>query len=111
MSDQLGKVVRLSFKDKNALYQSYMSFVKNGGLYIPSQGYMPPMGKPVFLIADLPESSDVYYASGKVCWVYDGRRKGFGIMLANDERTKALRVAIENALALTLKSQSPTLTM
>jgi type IV pilus assembly protein PilZ len=114
MSDQPGKVVRLKFKDKNALYQSYMSFVKDGGLYVPTKlDHTMDVGKPspVFLLVELPESNEIFPACGKTCWVNDGRKKGVGVRFATDERTKILRIAIENILAANLQSTTQTLTM
>lgn len=111
MTEATGTVIRLHFKERSALYQAYMSFSKDGGLYVPLGGELPLMQSKIFLLVELPESSQIYTASGKVTWINNGRRKGVGVRLNPDEHSRALRIAIENTIAVNMKSNLPTFTM
>lgn len=110
MNEQSGKVVHVSYHDKNALYQSYMSFCKDGGLFVPMQD-APEPGSPLFLLVTLPDNPQLYPVCGEVVWIANGRKKGAGVRMHADEAGKNLRVVIENILASSLKSAAPTLTM
>lgn len=111
MTEPKGTVLRVLFKDRNSLYQAYMSFSKDGGIYIPLPGDLPLMNSKVFMLVELPESTQIYPASGRVTWISNGRRKGVGVRLNQDEHSRSLRIAIENLIANNLKSNLPTFTM
>ena len=111
MRELLPNVVRVLFMNPQALYQSYMSFLRNGGLYLPLTDTMPPMGAPIFILAQLPESTDIYFACGTVCYINNGRRTGAGIHFETDEATQRLNLSIQNSIAPLIASGATTLTM
>ena len=48
-------ILSLALKDKAQLYNAYMPFLKNGGIFVPTpKRYM--LGDEVFLLVTLPES-------------------------------------------------------
>ena len=50
-------ILNLAIKDKSALYSAYMPFVKNGGLFIPTnKPYL--LGDEVFILLQLMESPE-----------------------------------------------------
>jgi type IV pilus assembly protein PilZ len=111
MTEQRGPVLRVQYKEKNALFQAFMSFTKDGGIYIPLSKDLPPMHSHVFVLVELPENKQLYPASGHICWINNGRKKGVGIRLDVDNDSKALRNAITTAIVSQLSSSAATLTM
>lgn len=109
-TEHSGSVLRVHFKEKNALSLAYMSFSKDGGLYVPLPT-LPAMGAVVFLLVQLPDLVQIFPASGQVCWLNNGRRKGIGIHLGKDTSSKELRMAIENMLGALIQSNGTTYTM
>ena len=110
MSDPQGKVFQVHYEDKAAVYNCYMSFVKDGGLFVPCS-FVAGIGDTILLLIKLPELKDTFMLSARVAWISHGRRRGFGIRFSNDEGSKQLRVAIENILGSNIKSANPTYTM
>ena len=50
-------ILSLTIKDKSALYAAYMPFVKNGGLFIPTNKSYG-LGDEVFMLLTLMEESE-----------------------------------------------------
>jgi len=103
----------LTIKDKAVLYAAYMGFVKNGGLFIPTQKNYR-MGDEVFLLLNLMDESEKVPVAGKVVWVtpkgaQGNRAAGVGIQFNGDDETA--RTKIEAYLAGSLNSDRPTHTM
>ena len=68
-------ILSLAVKDKAALYNAYMPFVKGGGIFVPTpKRYF--LGDEVFLLLTLPESSDRLPVAGKVVWVTPAGAQG-----------------------------------
>lgn len=111
--EQDGKVYSVQFKDKSSVYSCYMSFTKDGGLFVPNALTSAPksLGEQVMLIVKMPDGAEAFLVSGKVCWLGHGRRKGFGIRMAADDGSRRLKVAIENMLGAHIKAANPTYTM
>ena len=61
-------ILSLSIKDKNALYAAYMQYVKNGGLFIPTNKQYK-LGDEVFMLLTLMEESERIPVAGKVVWI------------------------------------------
>ena len=61
-------IMTLTIKDKAVLYAAYMPFVKNGGLFIPTQKNYK-MGDEVFLLLNLMDEPEKIPVAGKVVWV------------------------------------------
>ena len=108
-------ILSLAVKDKHALFQAYMPFVKNGGVFVPTaKRYF--IGDEVFLLLTLPDSSERLPVAGKVCWVtpagaQGNRTAGIGVQFADTAEGEAVRGKIETTLAGTLNGDKPTQTM
>jgi len=106
-------ILSLAVKDKAALYNAYMPFVKGGGIFVPTpKRYF--LGDEVFLLLTLPESSDRLPVAGKVVWVtpagaQGNRAAGIGVQFA--ETSEAIKNRIETMLAGSLSGEKPTHTM
>ncbi|GAB4357608.1 MAG: PilZ domain-containing protein [Gammaproteobacteria bacterium] len=107
-------ILSLTIKDKYALYAAYMPFVKNGGLFIPTnKNYQ--LGDEVFMLINLMEEKEKIPVAGKIIWITPkgaegNRAAGIGVQFS-DQDGGATRAKIENYLAGTLDSDRPTHTM
>lgn len=108
-------ILSLAVKDKASLYNAYMSYVKNGGIFVPTtKRYF--LGDEVFLLLTLPESSERLPVPGKVVWVtpagaQGNRTAGIGVQFADTPEGDAVKGKIETLLAGTLNADKPTHTM
>ena len=108
-------ILSLTFKDKAGLYNAYMPFLKQGGIFVPTpKRYF--LGDEVFVLLTLPESSERLPVPGKVVWVtppgaQGNRTAGVGVQFADTPEGDALKGRIETLLAGTLTSEKPTHTM
>lgn len=106
-------VLSFSLKDKNALYVSYMPFITNGGIFVPTNREYE-LGQEVFMLINLMTETERLPVNGKVVWKTpvgsDGYRSaGIGVQLS--EQDVAVKNKIETYLAGTLESERPTYTM
>ncbi|HKJ77621.1 MAG TPA: PilZ domain-containing protein [Gammaproteobacteria bacterium] len=117
MQDQTGRrqgILSLTIKDKSALYAAYMPFVKNGGLFIPTnKDYQ--LGDEVFMLLTLMEETEKLPVAGRVVWVtprgaQGNRAAGVGVQFSEQDQGAA-RNKIETYLAGALKSDRQTHTM
>jgi type IV pilus assembly protein PilZ len=68
-------ILSLAVKDKNALFQAYMPYIKQGGVFVPTpKRYF--IGDEVFLLMTLPESAERLPVAGKVAWVTPSGAQG-----------------------------------
>jgi len=107
-------ILSLTIKDKGALYSAYMPFVKNGGLFIPTNKSYK-IGDEVFMLLTLMEETEKLPVAGKVVWItpkgaQNNRPAGIGVQFS-DQDNGAARNKIETYLAGALKSDRPTHTM
>ncbi len=108
-------ILSLVIKDKTALYNAYMPFVKNGGVFVPTnRRYF--LGDEVFLLLVLPDSAERLPVAGKVIWVtptgsQGNRAAGIGVQFAETPDGETVRGKIETTLAGTLNADQPTQTM
>ncbi len=108
-------VIQLSIKEKAALYAAYIPMFTEGGVFIPtSREYS--LGDDVYVLLSLPEDMQRYPVAGKVAWVTPakaagGRTQGVGIMFPKDEKSRTLKLKIEEILGAHLVSDRPTQTM
>ena len=98
--------------DKTALYESYMPFVKNGGLFIPTKKTYT-LGNEVFILLTLLDEPEKIPFAGRVVWItpkgaQGNRRTGIGVQFNDDQNGKAVRIKIENYLGGALKAARPT---
>ena len=88
--------------DRKALYLSYMPFIKNGGLYVPTPKNFD-MGAEVFVLVKFPESNDRSPVIGKIIWVNRltsvSRPSGIGIQFLETPENMVVRDRIETILA------------
>ncbi|MBP1151884.1 MULTISPECIES: PilZ domain-containing protein [Methylocaldum] len=107
-------ILSLTIRDKNVLYSAYMPFVKNGGLFIPTNRSYS-LGEEVFMLLNLMDEPERIPVAGKIIWITPNgaegsRAAGIGVQFS-DEDGGATRARIENYLAGSLESQRPTHTM
>jgi type IV pilus assembly protein PilZ len=108
------RMLSLSIKDKHALYAAYMPFIKNGGLFIPTNKNYK-LGDEVFLLLSLMEEKEKLPVVGKVIWItpkgaQGNRAAGIGVQFADQDDT-TVRNKIETYLAGAMSSDKHTHTM
>ena len=108
-------ILSLAVKDKAALYNAYMPYIKQGGIFVPTpRRYF--IGDEVFLLLTLPDSSERLPVAGKVVWItpsgaQGGRTAGVGVQFAGGGEGESVRSKIEALLAGILTADQPTQTM
>ncbi|HMW24892.1 MAG TPA: PilZ domain-containing protein [Burkholderiaceae bacterium] len=108
-------VIQLVFREKGALYAAYIPLFAEGGLFVPTtRDYK--LGEDVYLLLTLPDDPQRYPVAGKVAWLTPanasgGRTQGVGVRFPGDEKTRALRVRIEEMLGTSIQSAKPTQTI
>lgn len=108
-------VVQLAIKEKAALYAAYIPLFKEGGVFIPTAREYQ-LGAAVYVLLTLPEDTQRYPIAGKVAWVTPARAagnrtQGVGIRFPDDEKSRALKLKIEEILGAHLASDRPTQTI
>lgn len=108
-------ILSLTIKDKGALYAAYMPFVKNGGLFIPTNKDYK-LGDEVFMLLKVMDETEKLPIVGKVIWMtpkgaQGNRIAGIGVQFASDQDGENARKKIETYLGGALKSDRPTHTM
>ena len=78
-----GSIVSLSIRDRASLQATYMPFLHNGGLFMPTSSDCP-IGHPVFLLLTLPDAGERLGINGRVVWItpphaQGNRAEGIGI--------------------------------
>ena len=107
-------IMSLTIKDKGALYAAYMPFVKNGGLFIPTNKAYN-FGDEVFMLLTLMDDKERLPVAGKIVWVtpqgaQGNKTVGIGVQFS-DQDNGATRKKIETYLAGALNADRPTHTM
>ncbi|MBE0588437.1 MAG: pilus assembly protein PilZ [Betaproteobacteria bacterium HGW-Betaproteobacteria-9] len=108
-------VIQLSIKEKAALYAAYIPLFSDGGIFIPSSREYR-IGDDVYVLLSLPDDPQRYPVAGKVAWVtpakaQGGRTQGVGIRFPADEKSRQLKLKIEEILGASLGSDRPTQTI
>ena len=103
----------LTIKDKSVLYAAYMPFIKNGGLFVPTNKDYT-LGEEIFMLLQLMDEPEKIPLAGKVVWItpkgaQGNRLTGIGVQLPSTD--EGLRQKIETYLAGTLNSARPTHTL
>ncbi len=106
-------ILTLTIKDKSVLYAAYMPFVKNGGLFIPTNKTYQ-LGDEVFMLLTLMEEPERLPIAGKVVWItprgaQGNRAAGVGVQFNEDGIN--VRNKIETYLAGALKTDRQTHTL
>lgn len=108
------RILSFAIKDKGTLYASFMPFIKNGGLFIPTtKSYQ--IGDEIFLLLQLMDETDRIPVAGKVVWVTpagaEGNRAvGIGVQFSEQDKGVARR-KIEDYLVGALASDRSTHTL
>lgn len=108
-------VIQLVFREKGALYAAYMPLLSDGGLFVPTQRPYR-LGEDIYLLLSLPDDPQRYPVAGKVAWVTPanasgGRTQGVGVRFPADEKTRLLKLKIEEILGTQISSSRPTQTV
>ena len=108
-------VVQLAIKEKAALYAAYIPLFKEGGVFIPTAREYK-LGADVYVLMTLPDDTQRYPIAGKVAWVTPARAagnrtQGVGVRFPNDEKSRLLKLKIEEILGAHLASDRPTQTI
>ncbi len=108
-------VIQLVFREKGALYAAYVSIFAEGGLFVPSTREYQ-LGDDIYLLLSLPGDPQRYPVAGKVGWITPantsgGRTQGVGVRFPSDEKTRQLKLKIEEILGTTIQSAKPTQTL
>jgi type IV pilus assembly protein PilZ len=108
-------VIQLVFREKGALYAAYIPLLTDGGLFVPTAREYR-LGEDIYLLLSLPDDPQRYPVAGKVAWITPsnasgGRTQGVGVRFPADEKTRGLKIKIEEILGTTLQSSKPTQTI
>jgi type IV pilus assembly protein PilZ len=108
-------VIQLVFREKGALYAAYVPILLDGGLFVPTTREYK-LGEDIYLLLSLPDDPQRYPVAGKVSWITPanasgGRTQGVGVRFPNDEKTRLLKLKIEEMLGTQLQSAKPTQTI
>jgi type IV pilus assembly protein PilZ len=108
-------VLSLAIKEKAALYAAYMPFLKNGGMFVPTQKAYK-LGDEIYLILALMDDPNKYPIAGKVAWItppgaHNNKAQGIGVHFPDDESGQRARLRIEEILGAALRSSRATHTL
>jgi type IV pilus assembly protein PilZ len=108
-------VIQLVFREKGALYAAYIPAFTDGGLFVPTTREYT-LGDDIYLLLSLPEDPQRYPVAGKIAWITPanasaGRTQGVGVRFPADEKTRLLRMKIEQILGTNISSSKPTQTL
>ena len=114
MSDKTKQgILSLTIKDRTVLYAAYMPFLRNGGLFIPTNKRFT-LGEEVFVLLALMDEAEKIPITGTVVWVtpkgaQGNRQAGIGVQFSEADFAAATKV--EEHLGTCLVSDRPTHTM
>jgi type IV pilus assembly protein PilZ len=108
-------VIQLAIKEKAALYAAYIPLFSEGGIFIPTAREYK-LGDDIYVLLSLPEDPQRYPVAGKVAWVTPAkaagsRTQGVGIQFPKDEKSRLLKLKIEEILGAMVGSDRPTQTI
>ena len=86
-------ILSLAIKDKGALFNAYMPFVKGGGLFVPTTKRYS-LGDEVFILLSLMDEKDRLPVAGKVVWItpagaQGNRTAGIGVQFNESSRRRS----------------------
>lgn len=108
-------VLSLAIKEKAALYSAYMPFLKNGGIFVPTnKSYR--LGEEIYLILTLLDDPNKYPIAGKVAWITpagagNNKSQGIGVHFPADESGVRIKSRVEELLGASAKSSRATHTL
>ena len=106
-------ILSLTIKDRTVLYAAYMPFLRNGGLFIPTNKRFA-LGEEVFVLLALMDEAEKIPINGTVVWVtpkgaQGNRQAGIGVQFSEADFAAATK--IEEHLGTGLVSDRTTHTM
>jgi len=107
-------IVLFSITDRGALYSSFMSFVENGGLFVPTARTYE-LGDEVFMLLKLMDDPSMVPVTGKVAWdtsagAQGNKTPGIGVQFSEEDKGQA-KSSIERILLTAAEGTRPTQTM
>lgn len=101
-------VLSLAIKERSALYSAYMPFLKNGGIFVPTNKQYK-VGDEIYLILSLMDEANKYPIAGKVAWITpaganNNKSQGIGVHFPDDESGQRVKQSIEDMLGSALNS-------
>ena len=108
-------VMQLVFREKGALFAAFIPLFNEGGLFVPTnRAYQ--LGEDLYLLLSLPADPQRYPVAGKVAWITPpnasgGRTQGVGVRFPADEKSRLLKLKIEEILGTQISSSKPTQTI
>ncbi|MBE0407812.1 PilZ domain-containing protein [Psychrobacter sp. AOP22-C1-22] len=109
-----GGILTCHIENIETLYASYLSFVSNGALFVPSN-QPQQLGNEVFIAVTLPNSSERLPMNGKIVWInsktQSGRPAGFAVQIGSDVTGQRIKNEVERLLAGKIDSLQSTYTM
>lgn len=108
-------VLSLAIKEKAALYAAYMPFLKNGGIFVPTNKPYK-IGDEIYLILTLMDDPTKYPIAGKVAWITppsanNNKAQGIGVHFPADDSGQRAKLRIEEILGAALRSSRATHTL
>jgi type IV pilus assembly protein PilZ len=108
-------ILPVAIKDEATLYQSYMPFMKGGGLFVPTTKRYN-LGDDLFLLINLLEDKERLPVTGTVVWItpqgaQGNRVAGIGVQFSESPEGEVARQRIEALLGARLASEQPTYTL
>lgn len=109
-----GGITTIHYDTIDKLYASYLPFIDNGALFIPSS-QQQSLGSQAFVAITLPGSTERMPLTGKVVWVNHRsqaqRPAGFALQLGKDEAGLRIKNEVDRLLAGHINSDKPTFTL
>ncbi len=107
-------VISIAIKDKQALYMSYMPYVENGGLFVPTKKDYS-LGDEIFLLVKIMDETEPVQISGKIIWIsppgaLGNRPQGIGVQFIGETAKKTANL-IESKLGASISLTRGTHTM
>ena len=86
-------ILSITIKDRTVLYAAYMPFLRNGGLFIPTNKRFT-LGEEVFVLLALMDEAEKIPITGTVVWVtpkgaQGNRQAGIGVQFSEAEIGRA----------------------
>lgn len=109
-------ILSVKITDQNMLYHAFMPFLKNGGLFIPTNKVYN-LGEEVFILLTLMDEPEKIPVAGTISWItpkgaQGNQAAGIGVHFSDIDGSGAVvRGKIENHLVDKLKSDKVTHTM
>ena len=108
-------ILSLAIKDKGALYNAFMPFIRNGGIFVPTTKRYG-VGDEVFILLTLMEDKERLPVAGSVVWItpagaQGNRTAGIGVQFNESPEAEVARGKIETLLAGMLNADKATHTM